>query len=310
MKLLQLQYFDRVCRCHNVTKAAEQLHVSQPSVSQAIKDLEREFAVNLFARRRGRLELTADGEFFYARAQEILERASLLENEMRDLKGRNNVIDLGISPMIGSMLLPPIYQETTEMIPGARFKITEKNSAPLIQALDDDELDLALFAADGVDAEKFNVLPILNIGLVFCINKLNPLSQLLKVSLADIAAEPLVLMNDDAAETTFIMRHFKEQGLIPNVVVRSDHLHTIDHFINHAVASSLLYKTIIHRASGIVTLPLEKQIMIPIALAWKKGKYLNAASAHFIDFIKTVTFKYVYDNNKPVKEKDNLIPTL
>lgn len=310
MKLLQLKYFDMVCRCQNVTKAAETLHVSQPSVSQAIRDLEKEFEIELFTRKHNHMTLTKEGEFFYAHAKEIIEQSDLLSMQMRDFKGKNDVLDLGIAPIIGSMLLPAVYQEMKETIPAISFRITEKNSSSLIEALANDEMDMAISATNQVDPAKFEILPILNIELMFCTNKLNPLSQLRKISPKEVGDEPLVLMNKDAEETMLVLELFKKNGLTPNVVLFSDHLHTIDHFINHAVASSFLYKTIIHRTDDIVVIPLEEPLMIPIGLVWKKNKYLNHASVEFINFINAVTFKYIYSNFKPVRERDNLIPTL
>ena len=72
MTLSQLRYFVEVCRWgNNITRAGEELHISQPSISNAIKDLEQEFGVLLFKRANGRLHITADGERFLLKAHEI-----------------------------------------------------------------------------------------------------------------------------------------------------------------------------------------------------------------------------------------------
>ena len=62
MNLIQLRYFQAVCACGNLTQAAQQLHISQPSLSSAIQTLEKEFGVGLFVRQYRGVELTAEGE--------------------------------------------------------------------------------------------------------------------------------------------------------------------------------------------------------------------------------------------------------
>lgn len=73
MTLNQLRYFCMASRCHSITKAAEELYVTQPTVSVAIRDLEIEFGVSLFSRKGNQLILTREGEEFYQKANYILQ---------------------------------------------------------------------------------------------------------------------------------------------------------------------------------------------------------------------------------------------
>ena len=68
MKIVQLQYFCAVTRLHSITKAAAELYVTQPAISSAIKELEKEFSINLFNRTKNHLTLTKEGELFYQKA--------------------------------------------------------------------------------------------------------------------------------------------------------------------------------------------------------------------------------------------------
>ena len=69
MKIIQLEYFCAVSRYHSITQAAQKLFVTQPAISTAIKELEKEFSVNLFVRSKNHLTLTTEGEIFYQKAQ-------------------------------------------------------------------------------------------------------------------------------------------------------------------------------------------------------------------------------------------------
>ena len=67
MKIVQLEYFCMVSQYHSITQAAQKLYVTQPAISNAIKELEKEFSVNLFVRSKNHLTLTTEGELFYQR---------------------------------------------------------------------------------------------------------------------------------------------------------------------------------------------------------------------------------------------------
>ena len=96
MKLYQLRYFTAVCRYGYVTRAAEELHVTQPSVSSAIKELEDEFSVNLFHRINNRLSPTKEGLYFLDQATKILELADSTTSMMEELGSRKKQIKIAI----------------------------------------------------------------------------------------------------------------------------------------------------------------------------------------------------------------------
>ena len=73
MTLNQLRYFCTAAQYHSITQAAKSLFVTQPTISIAIRELEKEFSISLFHTTKNRLELTADGEYFYQKAYHILE---------------------------------------------------------------------------------------------------------------------------------------------------------------------------------------------------------------------------------------------
>ena len=96
MKLLQLQYFCTACKYNNITRASEELHISQPSISNAIKELEAEFGVILFKRLKKGFTLTREGETLLRHAQELLQHAERITKIMTDRGPENNSIRIGI----------------------------------------------------------------------------------------------------------------------------------------------------------------------------------------------------------------------
>ena len=108
MNLVQLKYFQAVCKYQSVSAAAEYLYISQPTLSSAIKELEREFGVSLFRRHHRGMVLTPEGTELLKHCERLLSHADQVERIMSDFGKRRNVLRLGVPPMIGSLFLPKI----------------------------------------------------------------------------------------------------------------------------------------------------------------------------------------------------------
>ena len=96
MKIIQLEYFCAVSRYHSITQAAQKLFVTQPAISTAIKELEKEFSVNLFVRSKNHLTLTTEGEIFYQKAQELLQSIDQTTQQLYDLGKQTPSVRIGI----------------------------------------------------------------------------------------------------------------------------------------------------------------------------------------------------------------------
>ena len=109
MTLDQLRYFQAVCQYDNVSRAAEALNISQPSVSNAIGNLEKEFGTLLFTRQRKRLVLTKEGTLLLEMTEQLLSQADKINRIMREMGSEKRVLRLGVPPMIGSLALPVLF---------------------------------------------------------------------------------------------------------------------------------------------------------------------------------------------------------
>lgn len=85
IKITQLEYFCATCRHHSITQAARELYVTQPAISSAIRELEKEFSINLFIRSKNHVTLTKEGELFYQKAQDMLRYIKESSLELHDL---------------------------------------------------------------------------------------------------------------------------------------------------------------------------------------------------------------------------------
>ena len=122
MQLQQLQYFVAVAETRHFTRAAEVVHVAQPSLSQQIKALERELGADLFLRARGNIALTDAGEALLPLARRILADADTARHEVLELvQLRRGRVRLGATPSLCTGLLPDVLRAFHDRYPGIRF---------------------------------------------------------------------------------------------------------------------------------------------------------------------------------------------
>ena len=142
MKLQQLRYFQEVAMRNSVTKAANALYVSQPTISNAIRDLEEEYGLKLFTRSAGKLTLTKEGGYLLLSAQELLQHVGQIEATLRDFGSKETVIRLGITPMIGPMAIDMVRDFLAEY-PDYKIELSDSPSMRSRQMLNREMLDFA-----------------------------------------------------------------------------------------------------------------------------------------------------------------------
>lgn len=145
MQFQQLQYFVAVSETLHFTRAAERVHVAQPSLSQQIRALEKELGAELFSRARGNIALTDAGEALLPLARRILADADTARIEVQELAQlRRGRIRLGATPSVCTGLLPEVLRAFRDRHPGIQLLVEESGSHDLVRALARGALDLAL----------------------------------------------------------------------------------------------------------------------------------------------------------------------
>ncbi|MFJ2606444.1 MULTISPECIES: LysR family transcriptional regulator [unclassified Streptomyces] len=145
MQFQQLQYFVAVAETRHFTRAAELVHVAQPSLSQQIKALERELGAGLFLRARGNITLTDAGEALLPLARRILADADTARYEVQELvQLRGGRVRLGATPSLCTGLLPDVLRAFHDRYPGIQLLVEEGGSHDLVRELARGALDLAL----------------------------------------------------------------------------------------------------------------------------------------------------------------------
>lgn len=156
MELRTLRYFLAAAQEENMTKAAEILHVTQPTLSRQIMDLERGLGVTLMLRGKNGLTLTDDGRFFRQRAQEIIELTDRLEKDIagqkKDISG---MVVIGASEVGGSQTLAKLIKEFSEKYPSVQFTLYNETVDNIKDRLDKGLVDIGLLL-EPIDVTKYD----------------------------------------------------------------------------------------------------------------------------------------------------------
>lgn len=285
MNLIQLKYFQAICSYHTVSAAAEYLHISQPSLSNAIKELEREFGITLFKRHHRGMQLTPEGETLLKLSEDLLSRSDHIETIMGKLGKKRNFLKLGVPPMLGSLILPKIYSTFLSDNPDIELEITEGGRKDLTKKLSEDFLDMVFLSHNRPIEATFSAQLISRLEIVCCVSKNNPLSNHKTLNASQLAEIPLVLFKNSFFQTEEIKRWFAISNIKPNILLQTEQLSTIQTLISNNIATGFMFRQLIDAESDFVPIPLNTPIHADISLVWKKDAYLFNAMKQLSEHI-------------------------
>ena len=278
MTLNQLRYFCTASRCHSITRAAEELYVTQPTISVAIRDLEIEFGISLFYRKGNKLILTEEGEELYNKATYILQYCNELQADYSSMARVKPPLRIGIPPMLSTVFFPELLIAFHRQYPEIAVVLEEYGSVRACNLVQDDTLDLALVNMEQYNIDKFNKALLANDQVVFCVSNNHRLADKKVVTTKEMSKESLIFFNADS----------EMGGYVPNIVMHSSQIYTILQLVKTCKYGSFLYSSMTGKfaSSGIKGIPLSPPIHIKIGMVWKKGKYISDNMQKFLSFTR------------------------
>ena len=286
MKIVQLEYFCMVSQYHSITQAAQKLYVTQPAISNAIKELEKDFSVNLFVRSKNHLTLTTEGELFYQKARELLASIKQTTQQFYDLGKQIPPIRIGIPPLLSTIFFPDLVLEFHKLYPEVPVELFEYGSIRAASLVQEEALDLALVNMNFYDIDKMNTFRIQTEHLVFCVSKDHHLAKQKELSIEMLKDEPIIMYNTDSVQNTTLSSRFENAGITPNVIMHASQLYTIEQFLQNGTCGAVMYSSLVKTMQGVKGIPITPLIQQEVGIVWKKGKYINGSVEKFLDFMK------------------------
>ena len=286
MKIVQLEYFCAVCRYRSITQAAQKLYVTQSAISNAIRELEKEFSVSLFSRTKNHIVLTKEGAEFYQKTSVLLDQIHETTSELYDLGKQIVPVRIGIPPLLSTVFFPDMLTAFYRKYPNIPIELFEYGSVRAANLVLNDTLDLALVNLNFYETNKLDSCQLLSDKLVFCVSKGHHLAREKYISIEMLKEEPLIMYNTDSIQNRTLLSLFDGYNIKPHIILNASQLYTIQAFIHENLGGAILYSSLLKNMNEIKSLPITPTITQEIGLVWSKGKYRNSSIEKFISFSK------------------------
>lgn len=227
LRLRQLEYFVAAGEAGSITLASARINVSQPSVSAAIAQLEAEFGFTLFVRHHAQgLSLTPEGLRFWREARALLAHAAELESVAGELtRAVKGPLEIGCLVTLYPLLVPALIHAFRARFPETRVRALAADQSALLERLRRGAISLALTYDLGIPAE-IAFEPLAAVPPFAFVAAGHPLARRRAVALAELAAEPFLLL-DLPHSRDYFLALFHEAGVAPRVGGAFEHLDVI-----------------------------------------------------------------------------------
>lgn len=278
MELRVLKYFIAIAKEENMSRAAEILHVTQPTLSKQIKDLEEELGKKLFVRSNYSMHLTAQGQILYKRAKDIVGLADETVAELKSMtEPTGGNVNIGAAETDSIKYLARIIKQLQEENAGITVNIYSGDSEMVESKLDRGQLDFGVVVRKS-DENKYSFLRLPytdKFGLIT--RRDNPLAQKKQITIEDLlqANEPLIASRQSLKNDFVKWCGDKTEKL--NIVATGDIPFNLSLLAKEGVGSLLCFDKIINtgKESELVYIPLFPQLETPLYIVWKKTMQLT-----------------------------------
>lgn len=288
MEIRVLRYFLTVVREESITKAAEVLHITQPTLSRQLAQMEEEVGVKLFHRGARRIELTNEGILLRRRAEEILQLVDKTEKELIEQEEQvEGKISIGCGEIAAVQVLPKLIKSFREKYPKVTFDIFTATADLVKEQMDKGLLDIGLLL-EPVDMEKYDFIRLdVKEKWVILMRPDSPLAEKESITAKDLSGLPLILprrMNVQNELASWFGDYYDNL----NVIFTSNLSTNSAIMVNNGLAYSLVIEGAVPfwDQSKVTYRPLSPSLTATSVLAWKRGQPFSLAASKFIEHMK------------------------
>ena len=283
MILRHINYFLAVAKYESFTRAAASLYVSQPALSQQIKQLEETLGTTLFDRSGRTVKLTDAGEVYARYAQKALQDLEEGRRAIHDVQNLSRgALRIAITPTFTTYLIGPLIKEFHNRHPNITLSVQEMSQEKMEKQLLDDEFDVGIAFAD-VRSSDIEAQTLLIETLALVVNKNHPLAQHQAIDLQTLSAQSLVLLSHEFVTREQIERYCRQHDIQPKVLMEANSLSAVIEIVRNTQLTTLLPSNIVSNRDELVAIALAPSLLKRTAvLLQRKGAYQSAAAAAFI----------------------------
>lgn len=292
MQIQQLRYFLEIAKCGKISLAAQNLYISQPSLSQQMTKLEQELGIALFIRKSKSISLTDAGKEFALQAQRIVNEFDLLSDQMQRHGHLNEgTLEIGMLWIAGYIGLFDLVARFQESYPNIRCRFKMDGSTDLLKLLDSCSIYGAFVIAEEEHLNQngmYLYYKILEDTYVAVVSKRHPLAKEDVIRFSDLSRHSFIMPSHSTTLYNQINSIFEKKGLSPNILCETSHTDLVLQLAEAGLGVGICSHSVAqnHSSEELVTIPLERPIPRSIFFVTLKELADYPSIRAFLDFTK------------------------
>ncbi|MCS7459310.1 LysR family transcriptional regulator [Paenibacillus doosanensis] len=296
MELRQLQYALQIAIDKNFSRAAEKLHIAQPSLSQQLSKLEKEIGILLFQRTTNSVEVTYAGSLFVEKAQAILDMVEQLKREMEDISQmRKGKLVVGSLPITGAHVLPLVLPVFQARYPEIEIMLVEETTANLEHMTASGQIDISLLSLPLMD-DALTYEPLIEEEIVLAVPPQHRLAKAAKevdgtVPIEELQNEPFIALKKGQGFRQITLELCQRSGFTPRIVFESSNIETVQSLVASGMGIAFVPHMVSRGAWSQLApgyLKLSHRPTRTLVIAYRKGRYISKAVEAFMGTFREV----------------------
>jgi DNA-binding transcriptional LysR family regulator len=289
----RLQVFHTVARLLSFTKAAEELHMTQPAVTFQVRQLEEQFNTRLFDRTHNRISLTDAGKRVFEYAERIFHLYSEMDNSVRELTGDiSGVLILGASTTIAEYMLPELLGDFKAKHPEVTIRLKVANTDGIVSQVENNDIDLGVVEAP-VNNKNLVVEVCRTDQLVLIVPPGHELENEKCVTMSQIAEYPFICREEGSGTREVMIESMQAAGINPadmRIAMELGSLEAIKGAVESGMGVSILSRATLNKElklGTLVAIDIDPPINRPFSFVHQKQKFKARAMDELLSFARS-----------------------
>jgi LysR family transcriptional regulator, transcription activator of glutamate synthase operon len=287
VEIEQVQYFVAIARLGSFSAAAEELYISQSSLSKQIGALERELGLQLIDRSKRKIVLTEAGETFLKHALQLTAEYQAMLSDLANYRAIPTVSIVAI-PVIAQYGITAYLAQLKSAYPQLQVRLEEREASAILPALDSHQYDLAFVRDNYLDRERYACLEVSTDRFEVIVSKQHRYAGRSSIGLAELAAENFIMFDKGTVVHELAVEACRSAGFEPRIFYASLRVESVIGLVAQSIGVALMMERIFDyfQHPDVVAIPLHERIDSRLVLAYPKDRKLSHPAKIFVEFMR------------------------
>jgi LysR family transcriptional activator of glutamate synthase operon len=288
MDIKQIEYFVAVVETGSFSSAAEELYISQSSLSKQIIALEKELGVKLFDRSKRRIALTEAGKMFHKHALSFKKINQSLLSDLGEYRKSTPSLAIAAIPVTAQYGITSYIAQFKKAYPLINFTMEERQASTVLPALSQHKYDLAFIRDYNVNSNEFSFFPIVIDRLIVAVASDHLFAKRKSIALKELSDENFIMFNKGTLIHELSMNACQSAGFEPKVFYTASRASSIIGMLTSNSGVALIMEKVLnyYNRSDVTAIPLDQTIESKIIIAYSKNRKLSKPAKTFLDFMQ------------------------